>query len=80
VYIPVPGRAYSERLPDFVQLDVRIDKRFTFKSWILALYVDIANVTNHSNIEGWAYSYDYTVRTTVTSLPIIPSLGIRASF
>jgi TonB family protein len=80
VYIPIPARPYSERLPAFVQLDVRIDKRFTFKSWILALYVDVSNVTNHANIEGWSYSYDYTARVNVTSLPIIPSLGIRASF
>jgi TonB family protein len=80
VTIPIPGAPYSERLPAFTQLDLRIDKRFTFKSWILSIYLDVANVTNHGNVEGYAYSYDYRQRAAVTSLPILPSLGVRASF
>lgn len=80
VTIPIPGPAYGERLPDFVALDARIDKRFVFKSWILSLYLDVSNVTNHANVEGYAYSYDYTQRRAVTSLPILPSIGVRASF
>jgi hypothetical protein len=80
VYVPVQGAPFSTRLPGFVQLDVRVDKRFAFKSWVLALYIDITNVTNRGNVEGYAYSYDYQSRATVTGLPILPSLGIRASF
>jgi hypothetical protein len=37
-------------------------------------------VTNHGNVEGYGYSYDYRVRQPVTGLPILPSLGVRASF
>src|SRR5262249_13338299 len=55
VYTPLPGPAFSSRLPDFIQLDVRIDKRFAFKSWILAVYIDVTNVTNQSNVEGYQY-------------------------
>jgi hypothetical protein len=80
VSIPFPGPAYGERLPPFIALDFRIDKRFAFKSWILSLYLDVSNVTNHGNVEGYAYSYDYTQRRAVTSLPILPSIGVRASF
>jgi TonB family protein len=80
VVIPIPGAPYGARLPAFTQLDVRIDKRFTFKSWILSIYLDVSNVTNHANVEGYAYSYDYTQRQGVTGLPILPSLGVRASF
>jgi hypothetical protein len=82
VYSPAqaPQSAYSSRLPDFYQLDARIDKRFAFKSWLLALYLDVTNVTNHGNVEGYAYSYDYTRRSPVHGLPILPSLGVRASF
>ncbi len=77
-----PGVAapFSSRLPDFVQLDVRVDKRFVFKKWIFAVYLDISNVTNRANVEGYAYSYDFTRRALVTGLPILPSLGLRASF
>jgi outer membrane receptor protein involved in Fe transport len=80
VHLPIPGQPYSERLPDFLQLDARIDKRFIFKGWVLGLYIDVSNVTNHSNVEGYSYSYDYRKRSPVNSLPILPSLGIRASF
>jgi hypothetical protein len=37
-------------------------------------------VTNNANVEGYAYSYDYTQRHGVSGLPIFPSLGVRASF
>jgi hypothetical protein len=79
-YLPVPGTSFNERLPDFVQLDLRIDKRFAFKSWIFAIYLDVTNVTNRGNVEGYAYSYDFTRRAPITGLPILPSLGLRASF
>src|SRR5581483_10739416 len=76
-FIPVTGAPFSTRLPDFVQLDVRIDKRFIFKKWIFAAYIDITNVTNRANVEGYAYSYDFQRRVGVHGLPILPSLGLR---
>jgi TonB family protein len=79
--IPIPpSQPFTTRLPDFLQLDFRVDKRFIFRSWIFAVYIDVANLTNYKNVEGYAYSYDYTRRAPVTGLPVIPSLGLRASF
>jgi outer membrane receptor protein involved in Fe transport len=80
IYIPIQGQAYSERLPAFFQLDARIDKRFIFKGWVLSIYIDVSNITNQHNVEGYQYSYDYQKRAAVNGLPILPSLGIRASF
>jgi TonB family protein len=80
-YTPIPysGPA-SERLPPFHQLDVRVDKRWVFKSWQLSAYLDVQNVYNRGNPEAIAYSYDYTGRTYVAGLPLLPSLGLRADF
>ena len=36
----------SERLPNSHQLDMRIDKEFYFKKWVLNLYADVQNVYN----------------------------------
>jgi hypothetical protein len=36
----------SERLPNAHQLDLRIDKEFYFKKWVLNIYTDIQNVYN----------------------------------
>ena len=39
------------RLPAFNQLDLRVDKTFLFKRWVLKVYLDITNVYNHANVE-----------------------------
>ncbi len=80
VYVPVAGAPYSSRLPDFVQLDLRIDKRFIFKRYIVAVYIEGTNLTNRKNAEGYNYSFDYTRKNTVNGLPILPSIGVRATF
>jgi len=36
----------SQRLPNSHQLDIRIDKEFYFKKWVLNFYVDVQNVYN----------------------------------
>jgi TonB family protein len=79
-YYPLPGEPWSERLPDFFQLDARLDKRFVFKDWVLAVYLDVQNVTNNRNIEGIFYNFDYTQRQNVYGLPIVPSLGLRGEW
>src|SRR4029453_7708397 len=41
VYVALPGAPFSTRHPEFIQLDLRVDKRFTFDRWWLSLYVDV---------------------------------------
>jgi hypothetical protein len=73
-----PGQA--QRLPMFNQLDLRVDKRWEFSSWKLSTYLDVQNVYWAQNVEGFSYNYNYTRRTKVTGLPIIPSIGVRGEF
>ncbi len=79
-YFPIFGEQYSRRLPDFFQLDVRIDKRFVFRDWMLALYLDVQNVTYRKNVEAVLNSYDYKKEAYLTGLPILPVLGVRAEW
>lgn len=74
------SQANSARLPAFHQLDVRIDKRFTFDSWMLDLYLDVQNVYNYRSPEDVTYNFDYTRSSYFTGLPIIPSLGVKGEF
>jgi TonB family protein len=71
---------FSQRLPLFEQLDLRADKTWVFDAWRLTLYLDVQNVYNRANAEGVSYNYNNTKSTTVTGLPILPSLGLRAEF
>ena len=79
-FYPVQSQSYTRRLPDFFQLDVRIDKRFVFKDWMFAVYLDVQNVTYQKNVEAVLNSYDYTQEAYLTGLPILPVLGLRAEF
>lgn len=77
-YEPWFGR--DERLPAFHQLDLRVDKRFTYKRLMVNVYLDIINVYNRQNGEAWVYSYNLQQRQLQTGLPIVPSLGVRLEF
>ncbi len=46
--VPDYNRLNSQRLNNFHQLDVRVDKRWYFKSWSLNLYLDIQNSYNNA--------------------------------
>ncbi len=79
-FVALPQLPWSQRLPDFFQLDARIDKRFVFDAWTLVLYADVQNVTNQQNPEALYYNYDYTRSAYVTGIPILPTIGVRGEW
>ena len=79
-YAPLQGRAFSRRLPLFHQLDIRIDKRWQFRTWRFSAYLDVQNVYNNAAVEGLAYNYNFSQEQYQTGIPIIPSLGMRGEF
>lgn len=79
-FVPLPGLPWSERLPDFLQLDARLDKRIVFDAWTLVVYLDVQNVTNQQNPESYYYNADYSQSAYVTSIPILPTLGLRGEW
>jgi hypothetical protein len=54
---PDNSRFNSERLKEFHQLDIRIDKKYFFSKWSLMFYLDIQNVYNYQ-----ADQPDYIIR------------------
>ena len=79
-FFPIQDSQYSRRLPDFFQLDLRVDKRFVFRDFMFAIYLDVQNVTYQRNVEAVMNSYDYSEQAYLTGLPILPVLGLRAEF
>lgn len=79
-YAPTYGPTNSARQRDFHQLDLRVDKKWVFDTWMLALYIEIQNVYLSENQEGVSYNYDYTESQATTGIPILPTFGIRADF
>ncbi len=77
LYMPTYGAASSERVEVQHQLDLRVDRTWTFARWKLAAYLDISNVYLNAAAISYQYNFDYTERTAITTLPIIPSFGLR---
>jgi hypothetical protein len=80
VYIPLRGTIYSERFNAFNQLDIRIDRKFIYDTWILTAYLDIQNIYNSQNSQNIEYSYDYSQNKKVRGLPILPTFGFKGEF
>ena len=74
------ARGTQGRLPAFHQLDLRVDKTFTYKRMLVNVYLDVINVYNHQNPEAIVYSFNLQQSTVQAGLPIIPSLGVRLEF
>src|SRR5690606_29546320 len=62
LYEPRLGAHNSERLPDFIQLDLRVAKRWSIGDHQIEAYLDVQNVTNRENVEELSYSKDYSQR------------------
>jgi TonB family protein len=77
---PVNGPPSGIRRQTFHQLDLRVERTFTFDAWRLSLYLDVQNVYNAENPEATLYDYRFRERAPVRGLPILPVLGLRGRF
>jgi TonB family protein len=80
LYEPLFGEHNADRLPAFVQLDARIAKRLRIGGNEGEVYLDVQNVTDRDNAEEVVYSTDFSQRSTIRGLPILPVLGARWSW
>ncbi len=102
-YTPVTGKTYNEnkrryeadfgatnsgRLPPHIQLDLRFDKKFIFRKWILSAYVDFFNLgyflykSPQTYISPWdPYDYNKGEANIQTVYQYsIPAIGLKGEF
>jgi TonB family protein len=79
-YQPLTTGRYDSRMPDFFQLDLRVDKKWTRRLWILSTYLEVQNVTARNNAEFPAYNFDYSKQGWVTGVGFFPAFGVRAEY
>lgn len=77
LYLPTYGAPNSARAPLHHQLDLRVDYSWSWGPTALTAFLDVQNVYLNDSVITYAYSYDYTQSTTVRSLPIVPTIGLR---
>jgi TonB family protein len=76
-YTGIGGAPFSERLPLFHQLDLRVDKGWQFRTWRLSVYLDVLNVYSNAAKEAVNYNYNFTLSNYQNGLPLIPNIGVR---
>lgn len=80
-YQPIFSKAEnSDRLPAFHQLDLRVEKMWIYKMWMLTAYLELMNAYNRANPEQIVYNFDLSESQYVTGLPILPVIGARGQF
>ena len=68
------------RLPTFHALDVRVDRRWSFRGWQLDVYVDVQNVYGHKNVSQYTWNPRTGEVEPNDSLGILPSIGVNVEF
>jgi len=68
----------SKRLISSHSLNLRIDKRWNFSSWVLITYLDIQNIYNRKNASSVRWDPREMKVDASSSIGILPSIGISA--
>jgi outer membrane receptor protein involved in Fe transport len=79
-YLPEFGAVNSLRERAAHQLDLRIDRTWAFHDWKLSAYLDISNVYANAPVVAEEYNINYTKRSEVTGMPLLPAIGVRGEF
>ena len=77
---PIYGLLNSGRLPNYHRLDLRAERSIDHDTWVMSYYFELINAYNRKNVAGYHYNADYSVRTPVYQLPLIPSFGVQVEF
>jgi TonB family protein len=75
------GPKNSSRFDPFFQLDMRVEKKFMMKNWVLSVYLDFQDLSwfVYKSPEFYMYNYRYDQKTPVGGIPE-PALGLSAEF
>ncbi|MEP6860688.1 MAG: TonB-dependent receptor [Deltaproteobacteria bacterium] len=80
LFIPTSAAPNSARAPFHHELDIRVDYAWKWGTTQMLAFLDVQNVYLNQSIVTYFYGYDYTQRSAFESLPLIPSIGLRAVF
>jgi hypothetical protein len=68
------------RLPTFHALDIRIDRRWSFRSIQLEIYIDIQNAYGRANVTQYEWDFRLGRSKPNESLGVLPSIGVNIEF
>jgi outer membrane receptor for ferrienterochelin and colicin len=68
------------RLSNFASLDLRAEKRFAFRRWSFAPYLDYFNITNHDTVVQTNYEFYQRTPQYLSENQRLPIFGLRIEF
>jgi hypothetical protein len=68
------------RLPTFHALDIRIDRRWSFRGWQLDVYLDVQNVYGRPNVSQYIWNPRIAAPEANESLGVLPTIGVNVEF
>ena len=75
------GPLTQRRLAPFHQLDLRIEKTWSYEHFKVSAYMDVINAYFHNSQDYAIPNYDFSgVKPLSLSLPLLPSVGVRGEF
>jgi hypothetical protein len=80
------GEHYSDRLPAYHRMDLRVTRSFDLKRGRLAVFLDIFNLYDRDNPQGYNYNLRFgngrlnSTRTIEPLLPRLPTIGATWEF
>lgn len=85
-YLPVYGEPYAERLPAYIQLDLRAKRDIQWFGHDGSFYIDVLNALNRENVIATQLDYTKVNATGLlhteddVSMGIFPSIGMSVTF
>jgi hypothetical protein len=82
-YIPTKESTNSSRLPDYNNLTLSIEYShplWPFNHFMGSTYIGVQNAFNNNNIYGYYWSEDYSSKSEIKMLPILPFIGMKVIF
>jgi hypothetical protein len=68
------------RLPTFHALDLRVDKRWSFRAIQLETYIDVQNVYGRANVTRYEWNYRTGHAESNSPLTVLPTIGVNIEF
>ncbi|WP_420128409.1 TonB-dependent receptor [Longimicrobium sp.] len=81
-YYVVPGDRNRERYPAYHRLDLTVRRPYVRRWGTLTPYLQVLNVYNQRNVLFYFFNYDKSppTRSGISMFPVLPSIGVEASF
>ena len=76
----IVGRKGTASLPAYQRLDLKLLRHFHGKSVDWRIFAEVLNATAAENVYMQRWNRAYTQQYSVTMLPLLPTLGVEASF